>query len=86
MHRQAELPDPKFTNGNLAHVHHTTQGVTIMSHAPGTAQNTSSASSNVKPNPDTVDTFSAILGPLKVFVSVADEIADVQHLSLICTT
>jgi hypothetical protein len=51
-----------------------------MSRTPGIIQNTSlpSTSSNLKSDPHAINTFPAILEPLKVFNSVADEIADVQ--------
>ncbi|KAJ8596215.1 hypothetical protein M405DRAFT_856671 [Rhizopogon salebrosus TDB-379] len=49
-----------------------------MSRTPGIIQNTSlpSTSSNLKSDPHAINTFPAIIEPLKVFNSVADEIAD----------
>lgn len=42
------------------------------------AENTASASDNLQTVIDTIDTFSAILGPLKVFNSAANGLADVR--------
>ena len=47
---------------------------------PEIVQNISSAPNNLQPAPDAInaiDTFSAILKPLKVFNSIADTVADV---------
>jgi len=57
-----------------------TQSFAGISQVPEIAQNIGSAFNNLQPAPDTInaiDTFSAILTPLKVFNSVADEVADV---------
>jgi len=50
-----------------------------MNHNPGLVQNTSSTSNNIKSNIDTVDAFTTLMGPLNVFNSIVDEIADVQY-------
>jgi len=57
-----------------------TQSFAGISQVSEIAQNIGSAFSNLQPAPDTInaiETFSAILTPLKVFNSIANEVADV---------
>jgi len=57
-----------------------TQSFAGISQVPGIAQSIGSAFNNLQPAPDAInaiDTFSAILAPLKVFISIANEVADV---------
>ena len=62
-----------------------TQGFGGISQVPEIAQKIDSATNKLQPDPDVtnvIDTFSAILTPLKVFNSIADAVADVLVLSL----
>jgi len=57
-----------------------TQSFAGINQVPEIAQNIGSAISNLQSDPDVInaiDTFSAILTPLKVFNSIADKVADV---------
>jgi len=57
-----------------------TQSLACISQVPEIAQNIGSATNNLQSAPDAInaiDTFSAILRPLKVFNSIADTVADV---------
>ncbi|KAG1740549.1 uncharacterized protein EDB91DRAFT_355854 [Suillus paluster] len=71
----AEQLDPKFLNEKIGDASKNMEG---MKNVPGMAQNTASASDNLQSIPNTIDTFSTILGPLKLFNSVADGLADVH--------
>ena len=53
------------------------RGLTGTSTVPGAAQNIASTTSTLQSAPDAMDTFSKMLGPLKVFNSIASGIADV---------
>jgi hypothetical protein len=55
-----------------------TKGVAGMIHVSGTVQSIASTPNNLQSISDAGDTSSAILGPLKVFSSVANEIAEVR--------
>ncbi|KAG2133747.1 hypothetical protein DEU56DRAFT_810483 [Suillus clintonianus] len=76
---QAEQPDPKFVKATLSlplvNAKTEFEGV---KHVSGMVENTASASDNIQSVLNTIDRFSAILGPLKVFNSVANGLADVQ--------
>ncbi|KAG2136391.1 hypothetical protein DEU56DRAFT_901596 [Suillus clintonianus] len=71
-------PDIKLVTETLAH---TQTSVTGISPIQGIIQNFASVSDNLQSVPDTIDTFSKILGPLKAFNSVADKLADVRASS-----
>ncbi|KAG1741914.1 uncharacterized protein EDB91DRAFT_1336257, partial [Suillus paluster] len=70
---KVEQPDPKFVNERIADA---TKGVAGMKNVPVMAQNTASQTNNLQSIPDTIDTFSAILKPLKAFNSIANVLAD----------
>ncbi|KAG2154589.1 hypothetical protein DEU56DRAFT_751281 [Suillus clintonianus] len=72
---KAEQPDPKLVRTALANAKAEFEGV---KHVSGTVDNATSASDNPQSIPDTIDAFPAILGPLKVFNSVANGLADVR--------
>ncbi|KIK35043.1 hypothetical protein CY34DRAFT_17296 [Suillus luteus UH-Slu-Lm8-n1] len=72
---KAEQPDPNFVKAALAGAKSEFESV---QHVSGMAENTASASDNLQTVIDTIDTFSAILGPLKVFNSAANGLADVH--------
>jgi len=55
----------------------TTQSFAGISQVPEIVQNIGSATNNLQSASDAIDTFSAILTPLKVFNSIADTAADV---------
>jgi hypothetical protein len=62
-----------------------TQSFAGISQVPEIAQNIGSATNNLQPASDAInaiDTFSAILKPLKVFNSITNEVADVRRFSL----
>ncbi|KAG2117465.1 hypothetical protein DEU56DRAFT_905097, partial [Suillus clintonianus] len=69
------LPDMELVTETLAHAQ---TGVAGIGYASTFVQNTSSAADKLQPLPNVIDTFSAILGPLKVFNSVATRLADVH--------
>ncbi|KAG1740552.1 uncharacterized protein EDB91DRAFT_1336569 [Suillus paluster] len=66
---QAEQLNPKFVDEKIADASKNMEG---MKNVPGMAQNIASPSDNLQSIPNTIDTFSVILGPLKLFNSVAD--------------
>ncbi|KAG0701504.1 hypothetical protein DFH29DRAFT_1069590 [Suillus ampliporus] len=68
-------PDPELVKATLTDAKAGFEGITNVS---GMVQNIVSASDNLQSVPDTMDTFSAILGPLKVFNDVANGLADVR--------
>jgi len=73
---QAETPDQWLVKGKIADA---TQSFAGISQVPEIAQNIA-ATNNLQSAPDAInaiDTFSAILRPLKVFNSIADTVADV---------
>ncbi|KAG2153232.1 hypothetical protein DEU56DRAFT_976940 [Suillus clintonianus] len=72
---KAEQPDQKFVNERITDATNIFAGVGNVS---AIAQNTSSAANNLQSVSDTVDTFSVLLGPLKVFNSFANGIVDVH--------
>jgi hypothetical protein len=55
-----------------------TKGVAGMIHVSGTVQSIASTPNNLQSISDAGDTSSAILGPLKIFSSVANETAEVR--------
>ncbi|KAG1724626.1 uncharacterized protein EDB91DRAFT_1340036, partial [Suillus paluster] len=67
--------DPKFVNEKIGDASKNMEG---MKNVSGMAQNIASASDNLQSIPDTIDTFSAILQPLKKFNDVAVWLADVH--------
>ncbi|KAG1727564.1 uncharacterized protein EDB91DRAFT_890641 [Suillus paluster] len=70
---KAEQPDPKSVNKRIIDA---TKGVAGMKNVPVMAQNAASQTNNLQSVPDTIDTFSAILKPLKAFNSIANVLAD----------
>ncbi|KAG2125500.1 hypothetical protein DEU56DRAFT_759235 [Suillus clintonianus] len=68
-------PDMNLVTETLAQAQ---TGVTSIGHAPTFVQNTSSAAGNLQSVFNVIDTFSTILGPLKVFNSIATGLADVH--------
>jgi len=74
---QAETPDQRLVKGKIADATQSFAGISQVSEIP---QNIGSATNNLQSAPDAInaiDTFSAILTPLKVFNSIADTVADV---------
>ncbi|KAG1823290.1 hypothetical protein EV424DRAFT_763300 [Suillus variegatus] len=71
----SEQPDPKLVKETLDNAKAHLDGI---KHISGMIENTASASDNLQSVPDTIDTFSQILAPLRVFNSVATRLADVQ--------
>jgi len=71
---QAKSTDLKNVNERITAA---TKGVGGMSHVPGTFQNIASTSNNLQSISDASDKFSAVLGPIKVFNSIANQIAEV---------
>jgi hypothetical protein len=53
------------------------QGLAGTSTVPGAAENITSVINDLQSVPDAMDTFSAMIAPLKVFNSIASGIADV---------
>ncbi|KAG2133777.1 hypothetical protein DEU56DRAFT_417427 [Suillus clintonianus] len=64
---KAGQPDQKFVNERITDATDVFAGI---GHVTTIAQHTSSAANNLQSVSDTVDTFSALLGPLKVFNSI----------------
>jgi hypothetical protein len=65
----------------------TTKDLTGIGQIPTIMQHTSSVANDVQSASGTVDTFSALLKPLKAFNSIANEIANVQpSISLLYVT
>jgi len=77
---QAETPDRRLVEGRIADA---TKSFAGISQAPEIGQTIGSATNNLQSGPDAInainviDTFSAILTPLKVFNSIAEKVADV---------
>ncbi|KAG0701512.1 hypothetical protein DFH29DRAFT_1080029 [Suillus ampliporus] len=71
----AEQPDPKFVSQRIADA---TRGVAGIKNDPAMVENTASAINNLQSLPDTIDTFAAMLGPLKAFNSIANGLADLH--------
>jgi hypothetical protein len=72
---QSEQPELKLVKATLADAKADFQGIR---HVSGMAGNAASASDNLQFIPNAIDTFSRILGPLKVFNTVANVLADVR--------
>jgi len=74
VYHQAEIPDP---NKRIADAQET---VTCMNDFSRAVPNTASATDNVQSGLDTIDKFSSIIEPLKVFNSITKGIANVLAL------
>ena len=77
VHCQAETPDQRLVKGKIADA---TERFAGISQVTKIAQHIGSATNNLQSAPaaiNAIDTFSAILRPLKVFNSIADMVADV---------
>ncbi|KAG2100142.1 uncharacterized protein F5147DRAFT_813275, partial [Suillus discolor] len=72
---EAEDLDPKFVNKRIAEA---TEGVAGIGQVPTIVQDTSSAINNLPSVSDAIDTFSALLRPLKAFNFIVNEIANVH--------
>lgn len=72
---EAEHLDPNFVSERIADA---TKDLAGIGHVPTIVQDTFSATNNLPSVSDTIDIFSAFLRPLKVFNSIADEIANVH--------
>ncbi|KAG2127370.1 hypothetical protein BD769DRAFT_1387826 [Suillus cothurnatus] len=70
-----EYLDPKIVNEKITHA---TKNLAGISQVPAIVQCTSSAANNLQSVSGTVDTFSMLLRPLKVFNTVANEITNVH--------
>jgi hypothetical protein len=71
---QSEQPDLKLVKAMLADAKEDFEGIR---HVSGMAGNAASASDNLQSVPNAIHMFSRILGPLKVFNTVANGLADV---------
>ncbi|KIK41433.1 hypothetical protein CY34DRAFT_13061 [Suillus luteus UH-Slu-Lm8-n1] len=71
----SKQPDQKLVQATLAKAK---AGVDGIGHVSGMVENATSTSDNLQSVADTIDTFSPILKPLKVFNSVATGLADVH--------
>ncbi|KIK33501.1 hypothetical protein CY34DRAFT_701190, partial [Suillus luteus UH-Slu-Lm8-n1] len=69
----SEQPDLKFVKAMLADAK---EDFEVIRHVSGIGGNTASASDNLQSVPDAIHMFSRILGPLKVFNTVANGLAD----------
>ncbi|KAG2343330.1 WD40 repeat-like protein [Suillus weaverae] len=72
---KSENPDPKVVKATLAIAKADLEGIRQVS---GIVENTASSSNHLQSVPDTIDSFSKILGPFKVFNSVATGLAHVH--------
>ncbi|KAG2340093.1 WD40 repeat-like protein [Suillus weaverae] len=72
---KSEQPDPKLVKATLANAKAGLEGIR---HVSGMVENAALASDNLQSVSDTIDMFSTILGPLKVFNSIATGLADVH--------
>jgi len=81
---QGEYLDPKIVNEKITHA---TKNLAGIGQVPAIIQCTSSVANNLQSVSGTVNTFSVLLRPLKVFNTVANEITNVQpYISLLYVT
>ncbi|KAG1734867.1 uncharacterized protein EDB91DRAFT_574012 [Suillus paluster] len=73
--RQVEPPNPTVVNERIKDV---TKGITGIDPVLAMAKSAALGTNNVQSVLDGIDTWAAILGPLKAFNSVADHIADIH--------
>lgn len=76
--KRSGWPNPSRSDSQECASRTTIESLAGIGHVPTIVQDTFSATNNLPSVSDTIDIFSAFLRPLKVFNSIADEIANVH--------